>query len=151
MMVGTYRRLRELIADLGVRCARRRKLPVEPLPKLVLSRLGLIGGNNGQGRSFMSHLRASDVVKCIDDTPLHQQSTTMPSLDRTYTVESVRPVGDGFSVRLVELTPDCWQGGPCACGACGWDASRFRRVRPIRTEQLDVFRAMLGSENELAG
>lgn len=107
MMVGTYRRLRELIADLGVRCARRRKLPAEPLPKLVLSRLGLIGGNNGQGRSFMSHLRA--------------------------------------------LTPDCWEGGPCACGACGWDASRFRRVRPIRTEQLDVFRAMLGSENELAG
>jgi hypothetical protein len=97
----------------------------------------------------MSHLKVSDVVKCIDNTPLHRQSTTMPSLDRTYTVESVRAVDGGFSVRLVELTPDCWQGGPCACGACGWDARRFRRVRPVRDEQLAVFRAMLDNREAL--
>jgi len=97
----------------------------------------------------MTHLRASDVVKCIDNTPLHKQSKTMPSLDCTYTVESVRPVGDGFSVRLVELAPDCHKGGPCQCGACGWDAGRFRRVPKVDGSKLALFHAMLRGEQEI--
>lgn len=97
----------------------------------------------------MSHLRAGDVVKCINNTPLLRRSTTMPALDRTYTIESIRAVDGGFSVRLVELAPDCWQGGPCRCGACGWDAMRFRRVPRVDQGRLDVFRAMLPREREL--
>jgi hypothetical protein len=99
----------------------------------------------------MSHLRPSDVVKCIDNTPIHKQSKTMPSLGRTYTVESVRAVGDGFSVRLVELTPDCYKGGPCECGCCGWDAGRFRRVPTVDRDRLAVFHAMLEGTKELVG
>ena len=67
----------------------------------------------------------------------------MPKLNQVYTVESVRRVGDGYSVRLVELTPECYLGGPCRCGSCGWDAERFRRVYRPDDEKLDVFRAML--------
>ena len=31
-------------------------------------------------------------------------------------------------MRLKELTPSCYLGGVCACGDCGWDAGRFRKV-----------------------
>lgn len=52
----------------------------------------------------------------------------MPDLGRLYTVASMRPVGEGISVRLRELTPTCHSGGPCGCGGCGWDAGRFRKI-----------------------
>jgi hypothetical protein len=76
----------------------------------------------------MCGLRASDFVECIDNHPVHKQSKTMPELGRLYTVESVRSIGNGFSVRLNELTPECFRGGRCSCGNCGWDAGRFRKV-----------------------
>jgi hypothetical protein len=37
-------------------------------------------------------------------------------------------VAGGRSVRLKELIPTCHLGGSCACGDCGWDSSRFRKV-----------------------
>ena len=52
----------------------------------------------------------------------------MPDLGGLYTVASVRPVGEGISVRLKELAPTCHAGGPCGCGDCGWDAGRFRKI-----------------------
>ena len=52
----------------------------------------------------------------------------MPVLGGLYTVASIRPVDDGHSVRLKELTPICHLGGVCACRQCGWDAQRFRKV-----------------------
>jgi hypothetical protein len=69
-----------------------------------------------------------DIVECIDDTPSRPESQVMPVLGGLYTIISIRPVEDGHSVRLKELTPSCRLGGPCACGDCGWDAGRFRRV-----------------------
>ena len=76
----------------------------------------------------MSDFATGDIVECVDDTPSRPQSQIMPVLDRLYTVTSLRPVGDGGSVRLKELTPNCHLGGLCACGGCGWDAGRFRKV-----------------------
>lgn len=52
----------------------------------------------------------------------------MPELGGLYTVASIRTVELGHSVRLKELTPSCHLGGVCACGDCGWDAARFRKV-----------------------
>jgi hypothetical protein len=69
-----------------------------------------------------------DIVECVDDTPNRPESQVMPILGALYTVASIRPLGEGHSVRLKELTPSCHLGGICACGECGWDAGRFRRV-----------------------
>lgn len=80
----------------------------------------------------MSDIAAGDMVECIDDTPALVESRVMPELGALYVVTSIRPAGDGHSVRLKELTPSCHLGGPCACGGCGWDAGRFRKVhRPV--------------------
>jgi hypothetical protein len=76
----------------------------------------------------MTDITSGDVVKCIDDTPARAESQVMPELGSLYIVDTIRPVGDGWSVRLRELTPTCHLGGVCACGGCGWDARRFRRV-----------------------
>jgi hypothetical protein len=76
----------------------------------------------------LSDLASGDIVECIDDRPNHPESQVMPDLGALYTVTSVRPAGDGRSVRLKELTPTCHRGGVCACGQCGWDAGRFRKV-----------------------
>ena len=69
-----------------------------------------------------------DIVECVDDRPRRPESEVMPDLGGLYTIDSIRPVGDGLSVRLRELTPTCHVGGPCACGGCGWDAGRFRKI-----------------------
>jgi hypothetical protein len=91
----------------------------------------------------MCHVQVSDLVECIDNTPIHKQSKTMPELGQVYRVDSVRLAGDGYSVRLVELTPDCYKGGGCTCGHCGWDAARFRKIYRPDDNKLAVFRAML--------
>ncbi len=75
-----------------------------------------------------SDITTGDIVECIDDTPIRPESRIMPSLGGLYAIASIRPVGDGHSVRLRELTPSCYLGGVCACGECGWDARRFRKV-----------------------
>jgi hypothetical protein len=69
-----------------------------------------------------------DMVECVDDRPTLPESQVMPDLGAIYTVASIRAVEDGESVRLRELTPSCHLGGVCACGECGWDARRFRKV-----------------------
>ena len=76
----------------------------------------------------MSDFTTGDIVECIDDTPSRPESQIMPNLGGLYTVTSIRPIADGRSVRLRELTPSCHLGGVCACGDCGWDAGRFRKV-----------------------
>lgn len=76
----------------------------------------------------MSDFATGDIVECIDDTPSRPESQIMPDLGGLYTVTSIRPVEDGRSVQLKELTPSCHLGGVCACGDCGWDAGRFRKV-----------------------
>ncbi len=76
----------------------------------------------------MSDISTGDIVECIDDTPTRSESQIMPNLGELYTVASVRPVEGGQSVRLRELTPSCYLGGVCACGHCGWDAGRFRKI-----------------------
>lgn len=76
----------------------------------------------------MNDFTTGDIVECIDDTPSRPESQIMPDLGGLYTVASLRPIGDGLSVRLRELTPSCHFGGLCACGGCGWDAGRFRKV-----------------------
>jgi hypothetical protein len=76
----------------------------------------------------MNEIRGGDIVECVDDVPLHAESQAMPVHGRLYTVTSIRPVEDGRSVRLKELLPSCYRGGVCACGDCGWDARRFRRI-----------------------
>jgi hypothetical protein len=76
---------------------------------------------------------SGDIVECIDDRPTLPASEIMPELGSLYTVASVRPVGEGVSVRLKELAPSCHMGGVCECNECGWDARRFRKVyRPSR-------------------
>lgn len=81
----------------------------------------------------MNDLTTGDIVECIDDTAARPESQIMPVLGTLYTIASIRPVGDGRSVRLKELTPSCYLGGVCACGDCGWDAGRFRKVyRPSK-------------------
>jgi hypothetical protein len=69
-----------------------------------------------------------DVVECVDDRPSRPESLIMPELGALYTVATLRAVGDGHSVRLEEMRPSCRLGGVCACGDCGWDSGRFRRV-----------------------
>ena len=91
----------------------------------------------------MCEFKPNDFVECIDDRPLHKQSTTMPVLGRLYTVESVREVSGGWSVRLNELLPDCYLGGRCECGRCGWDSHRFRRVYRPSDDKLADLRALL--------
>ena len=90
----------------------------------------------------MCELKAFDIVECVDDTPVQTQSRTMPVAGLLYRVQSVRRVGDGYSIRLSELTPDCYRGGPCSCGSCGWDSGRFRLAhRP--GDKLALFHEML--------
>ena len=76
----------------------------------------------------MSDIAAGDIVECIDDRPSRPETQVLPDLGNLYTVSSIRPLGDGHSVRLRELTPTCFLGGRCACGDCGWDAGRFRKI-----------------------
>jgi hypothetical protein len=76
----------------------------------------------------LNDLAAGDIVECIDDASSRPESQIMPDLGALYTITSIRPVGDGRSVRLKELAPSCYLGGVCACGDCGWDAGRFRKV-----------------------
>lgn len=76
----------------------------------------------------MRDFATGDIVECIDDIPSRPESQIMPDLGALYTVAGVRPAEGGRSVRLKELTPSCWRGGVCACGSCGWDAGRFRKV-----------------------
>jgi hypothetical protein len=91
----------------------------------------------------MCRFKSNDFVECIDDRPLNKQITTMPQLGRLYTVASIRAVTGGWSVRLNELTPDCYRGGPCRCGHCGWDSTRFRKVYRPRDANLADLRALL--------
>jgi hypothetical protein len=87
----------------------------------------------------MSQFQSADVVECIDDTPIHSETRVMPRLGERYTVTRTRQVGDGWSVRLLELHPTCHLGGPCRCGDCGWDAARFRKCEPLEdVEQAEV-------------
>jgi hypothetical protein len=91
----------------------------------------------------MCELRPGEQVECIDNMPVHKESMTMPELGTVYTIASVRAVGEGYSVRLGEIIPTCHMGGPCGCGECGWDASRFRRAsRPVE-DRLASLRALL--------
>lgn len=76
----------------------------------------------------MSDITRGDIVECIDDRPNWSETRVMPDLGGLYTVASIRPVAGGRSVRLTELTPTCHLGGPCACGDCGWDSGRFRKI-----------------------
>jgi hypothetical protein len=76
----------------------------------------------------LSDLANGDIVECVDDTPSRPESQIMPDLGGLYTITSIRPIDGGHSVRLKELAPTCFLGGVCACGHCGWDAGRFRKV-----------------------
>jgi hypothetical protein len=91
----------------------------------------------------MCELKACDFVECIDNKPAGRKRRTMPELGRFYTIESVRPVADGYSVRLNELAPDCRRGGTCTCGKCGWDSSRFRKIYRPSPEKIAVLTALL--------
>lgn len=88
----------------------------------------------------MCDFHCLDIVECIDGSPVCSESKVMPKEGRLYTVAGLRRVDGGYSVRLKELTPTCYLGGPCGCGDCGWDAARFRKVyRPDEA----MLRAML--------
>ena len=76
----------------------------------------------------MSDIQKGDIVECVDDTPRHAESQVMPTWGALYTVTHLRAVDGSASVRLKELTPTCYLGGPCGCGDCGWDIARFRKV-----------------------
>jgi hypothetical protein len=76
----------------------------------------------------MSDIKNGDIVECIDDMPRHAQSEVMPTWGALYTISGLRSVEGSASVRLKELTPTCYLGGPCACGQCGWAIERFRKV-----------------------
>ena len=91
----------------------------------------------------MCDFRTSDYVECIDDRQSGKQFRTMPELGRLYTVQAVRSVGGRHRVRLNELAPDCYRGGACACGDCGWDAARFRRVYRPEAKNIAALRALL--------
>jgi hypothetical protein len=93
----------------------------------------------------MFDLKPGDYVECIDNRPLSPISTFMPDTDRLYTVEEVRFIAGGYSIRLNELAPGCYLGGSCKCGECGWDARRFRRVYRPEPRNLKLFMAMLRS------
>jgi hypothetical protein len=95
----------------------------------------------------LCNFTTGDIVECIDDTPSRPESQIMPDLGALYTVASIRPVEGGLSVRLKELTPSCHLGGVCACGGCGWDAGRFRRVyRPSGDLIAKIKAAIWGDE-----
>jgi hypothetical protein len=91
----------------------------------------------------MLDLMPGDYVECIDNRPIFSISEIMPDTDRLYTVEDVRLIAGGYSLRLNELAPSCHMGGTCTCGDCGWDARRFRRVYRPDSRHLEPFRAML--------
>jgi hypothetical protein len=91
----------------------------------------------------MLDLRPGDYVECIDNCPHFPTSNFMPDTDRLYTVEDVRLIAGGYSLRLNELAPTCHKGGSCACGDCGWDARRFRRIYRPDPRNLKSFQAML--------
>jgi hypothetical protein len=91
----------------------------------------------------MLDLRPGDYVECVDNQPDIPISMIMPNIDRLYTVEDVRFVAGGYSVRLNELAPSCYLGGSCTCGDCGWDARRFRRVYRPHARNLEPFRKLL--------
>ena len=91
----------------------------------------------------MLDLKPGDYVECIDNRPQSSISTIMPDIGRLYTVEDVRFIAGGYSVRLNELAPCCFQGGTCTCGECGWDARRFRRVYRPHSRNLEPFTALL--------
>lgn len=91
----------------------------------------------------MWEFQAFDIVECIDEKPVHSRSKAMPQIGHLYRVQSVRKVGDGHSIRLLELTPECHAGGPCNCGNCGWDSGRFRLVHRPADDKLRAFREML--------
>lgn len=91
----------------------------------------------------MLDLKPGDYVECVDNQPDLPSSTVMPEADGLYTIEDVRFVAGGYSVRLNELAPGCYQGGTCTCGNCGWDARRFRRVYRPEPRNLEPFRDML--------
>jgi len=99
----------------------------------------------------MCDLRALDVVECIDDTPVLKQSAVMPKAGHLYRVQSVRRVGDGFSVRLFELSPKCHLGGPCNCGNCGWDSGRFRLAHRREEDKLSILCAFLSKMETRTG
>lgn len=82
----------------------------------------------------MRDIDVGDIVECIDDTPSRPESQVMPARGDLYTISGLRKVEGGASVRLRELTPSCYLGGPCGCGECGWDVARFRKIyRPDGT------------------
>lgn len=91
----------------------------------------------------MLDLKPGDYVECVDNRPRHPISTIMPEVDRLYTVEEVRFIAGGYSLRLNELAPSCCVGGACSCGDCGWDARRFRLVYRPEPQKLELFRVML--------
>ena len=93
----------------------------------------------------MCNLKTADKVVCINNTPTLTRSGAMPELETVYTVESVRQVGLGFSIRLVELAPECHAGGSCRCGECGWDSLRFRKAVRRGGSKLAIFHALLES------
>lgn len=86
----------------------------------------------------MSSFVANDIVECIDDTRRCAETRVMPQLGQLYTVTKARAVGDGQSVRVRELIPTCYMGGPCDCGECGWDAGRFRKVHRPTHELIEA-------------
>lgn len=88
----------------------------------------------------MSRFQSADVVECIDDVPVRPETRVMPRRGERYTVTRTRAIGDGWSVRLLELQPTCHLGGPCRCGECGWDSSRFRKIMPDETVERSVTR-----------
>lgn len=91
----------------------------------------------------MCDLKTSDYVECIDNRPTSRTDRTMPELGRLYTVESVRRVSGGYNIRLNELSPDCYRGGSCSCGHCGWDAERFRKIYRPKEKNIAQLRALL--------
>lgn len=92
----------------------------------------------------MCNLKAGDMVECIFAGKIHQWSKkVMPVEGQRYTVESVRPLGDGYSVRLHELIPHCNDDKPCKCGNCGWDSTRFRKINPPKKELPSVLTDLL--------
>lgn len=92
---------------------------------------------------IMCELRPGDLVECVDNVPVYKQSRIMPELGRLYTVDALRVSGDGYSVRLRQLTPECYKGGICRCGECGWDSRRFRLVYRPSSDKLAVFTSLL--------
>ena len=73
----------------------------------------------------MLELRPGDYVACIDNRPHFPISTIMPDTDRLYTVEDIRFIAGGYSLRLNELGQRHW----CtALRQLRRDARRFKRV-----------------------